>query len=111
MCGLVRGWRRGRAQDRLQSTKMMALLLPPALVTYAWTVENRVHGPAACMLLLLIGFSMYGTCPLADCGWHWCSQIDIFEHSGVYCGREHGALVNCRCNEQRLQGHVGVHCR
>ena len=47
----------GRAQDRLQSTKPMLLLLPPALVAYAWTVEKKIHVSAACLLLFLIGFS------------------------------------------------------
>ena len=35
--------------------------------------------------------------------------MDIFEHAGVYCGREHGALVDRRCDEQLLQGRVRVH--
>ena len=88
------------------------LLLPPALVAYAWTAEKRVHVSAAYVLLLFIGFSsMYVPRPLADRGWRWCAQIDIFEHAGVYCGREHGALVDRRCDKQLLQERVAVRCR
>ena len=47
----------GLPQDRLHSMMMTMLLLPPTLVAYAWSMEKRVHISAACVLLLLIGFS------------------------------------------------------
>ena len=37
--------------------------------------------------------------------------MDIFEHADVWCGREHGALVDHRCGEQQLQGRVRVRGR
>ena len=66
----VRAWRvqtcGGLTQDRLHSTMTTTLLLPPTLVAYAWSPEKRVHISAACVLLLLIGFSsVYVPRPLA----------------------------------------------
>ena len=31
--------------------------------------------------------------------WSRCTQMDIFEHAGVYCGHERGVLVECRDDE------------
>jgi hypothetical protein len=56
----------GLTQDRLHSMTTTTLLLPPTLVAYAWSAEKRVHISAACVLLLLIGFSsVYVPRPLA----------------------------------------------
>ena len=33
--------------------------------------------------------------------------MNMFEHIGVWCGREHGALVDRRCDKQLLQDVLG----
>ena len=46
----------GLIWDWLHSTKRMMLLLLPVLITYAWTVEKRLHISAACMILFSTAF-------------------------------------------------------
>lgn len=41
---------------RLESTKLAMVLLPPAVIAYAWLAQERVHVASLCVVLIFIGF-------------------------------------------------------
>jgi len=41
---------------RLESTKLVMLIIPPAVVAYAWVSENKLHWAGAAVILFISGF-------------------------------------------------------
>jgi hypothetical protein len=41
---------------RLESTKLVMLIIPPAVVAYAWVSANKMHWAGAVVILFLSGF-------------------------------------------------------